>query len=79
VETHGKRPITSPEWTPTGVHPWWDWHPRIGFGAGLPVKIPPYPPLLKGGLRGDLWKPVIPFDKSVEFFIEELYKFWGEK
>jgi len=25
------------------------------------------------------WKPVIPFDKSVEFFIEELYKFWGEK
>jgi len=25
------------------------------------------------------WKPVIPFDKSVDYFIEELYRFWGEK
>lgn len=25
------------------------------------------------------WKPQIPFDKSVDYFIEELYKFWGDK
>lgn len=24
------------------------------------------------------WKPVIPFDKSVDYFIEELYKFWEQ-
>lgn len=25
------------------------------------------------------WKPVIPFSESVDFFIEELYKFWDKK
>ncbi len=58
---------------------------------GVPVKTYQNPKLMRPSdtsiqvpdmskfTRDTGWKPVIPFDKSVEFFIEELHRFWDKK
>lgn len=58
---------------------------------GVPVKTYQNPKLMRPSdtsiqipdmskfTRDTGWKPVIPFDKSLDFFIEEVYKFWDKK
>ena len=58
---------------------------------GVPVKTYQNPKLMRPSdtsiqipdmstfTRDTGWKPVIPFDKSLDFFVEEVYKFWDKK
>ena len=61
------------------------------YKMGVPVKIYQNPKLMRPSditvqipdmskfTKQTGWKPTIPFDKSVDYFIDELYKIWGKK
>jgi GDP-mannose 4,6-dehydratase len=49
--------------------------PKLLRPSDITVQIPD----MSKFTRDTGWKPVIPFDKSVDYFIEELYKFWDKK
>jgi GDP-4-dehydro-6-deoxy-D-mannose reductase len=50
-------------------------NPKLLRPSDITVQIP----CMKKFTRDTGWKPVIPFDKSVEYFIEELTNFWDKK
>lgn len=50
-------------------------NPKLMRPSDTTVQIPD----MSKFTRDTGWKPVIPFDKSVDYFIEELYKFWDKK
>jgi GDP-4-dehydro-6-deoxy-D-mannose reductase len=49
--------------------------PKLLRPSDITVQIPD----MSKFTRDTGWKPCIPFNKSVDFFIEELYKFWDKK
>jgi GDP-mannose 4,6-dehydratase len=50
-------------------------NPKLMRPSDTTVQIPD----MSKFTRDTGWKPVIPFDQSMDYFIEELYRFWGEK
>mgnify|MGYP003801915321 CR=1 FL=1 len=49
-------------------------NPALLRPSDITVQIPS----MEKFTRDTGWKPVIPFDKSVDYFIEELYRFWDQ-
>lgn len=50
-------------------------NPKLMRPSDITIQVPS----MEKFTRDTGWKPVIPFDKSVDFFIEELYRFWDTK